>query len=308
MPTYPFLQVDAFTERPLAGNPCAILFDTEDLDEATMLAIAREMNLSETSFVRRSSVADFGARYFTPAGEIPLAGHPTIATVHALVETGRLPWRGEAVTVTLELAAGVIAVDLRLERGRLWIVMNQPKPTFLSCYRPEEILPVFHLTAADVMPDLPLQTVSTGTPQLMVPLKSLEELRRVQVDLAAYQALRQRADFFSVHLFCLQGVEVGQTFARHIVAPPDVLEDPFTGSATGAMAAYLWHYGLLSQPAFIAEQGHWLGRPGQARVEVVGPPQDIQAVRVGGTAVTVLNGELKLPAHPDFRGGNDGRI
>src|SRR6476619_3627785 len=94
MPTFPFMQVDAFTDRPLGGNPCAIVFDADTLDAATMLAIAREMNLSETSFVVRSSVADVGARYFTPAEEIPMAGHPTIATIFALAETGRLALTG----------------------------------------------------------------------------------------------------------------------------------------------------------------------------------------------------------------------
>jgi trans-2,3-dihydro-3-hydroxyanthranilate isomerase len=101
MSTYPFMQVDAFTNRPLGGNPCAILFDTDDLDDETMLAIAREMNLSETSFVRQSSVADFGARYFTPGGEIPMAGHPTIATTFALVETGRMTLTGDQTTIHL---------------------------------------------------------------------------------------------------------------------------------------------------------------------------------------------------------------
>lgn len=291
MRTYPFLQVDAFTKQPLAGNPCAILLDADDLDEATMLAIAREMNLSETAFVRRSAQADFGVRYFTPAGEIPLAGHPTIATVHALLETGR----HQATTVTLELPVGIISVEVCPENNRQWIIMNQPKPLFLKCYPAEEILPIFGLSVYDALPEAPLQTVSTGTPQLMIPLNSLDALQRIRLDLAAYQELRQRADFFSVHLFCLSGVEQGQTFARHFVAPPDVLEDPFTGSATGGMAAYLWHYGLLAHPTFLAEQGHWLKRPGQARVEVIGPPDDIQAVRVGGEAVTVLTGTLTIP-------------
>ena len=90
MPSYPFMQVDAFTTTPLQGNPCAIVFDADDLSDDMRLAIAREMNLSETSFVVRSDVADFGARYFTPAEEIPLAGHPTIATVFALIDAGRL--------------------------------------------------------------------------------------------------------------------------------------------------------------------------------------------------------------------------
>jgi trans-2,3-dihydro-3-hydroxyanthranilate isomerase len=93
-------------DRPLSGNPCAVVFDADALDDATMLAIAGEMHLSETAFVRRSAVADFAARYFTPAEEIPLAGHPTIATIFALVESGRLPLTGNHTTVSLEPGMG----------------------------------------------------------------------------------------------------------------------------------------------------------------------------------------------------------
>ena len=137
MPTYPFYQVDAFTDRPLSGNPCAVILDADDLDDATMLAIAREMNLSETAFVRRSAIADFGVRYFTPAEEIPLAGHPTIATTFALVDSGRLKLSAEHTTIQLELKHGPIPVEiyarkLRSER----IVMTQRKPQFLSTTRP----------------------------------------------------------------------------------------------------------------------------------------------------------------------------
>ena len=296
MPAYPFMQVDAFTDHPLGGNPCAIVFDADSLDDATMLAIAREMNLSETAFVRRSQVADFGVRYFTPAEEIPLAGHPTIATTFALVDSGRLKLAGERTSITLELRVGPIPVDIYAPGGKVkHIVMTQKKPQYLRTYTGAEVLPAFNLYPEDALPGAPIQTVSTGTPQLMIPLRDQAALRRAGLNVAAYTALRQQADFFSPHLFCLGGVtSQGQTFARHFSPPPDVLEDPFTGSATGGMAAYLWRYGLIDSPTFTAEQGHWMNRPGQGVVEVVGPPQDIQTVKVGGGAVTVLRGALEL--------------
>jgi len=296
MATYPFMQVDAFTTIPLQGNPCAIVFEADNLDDEAMLQIAREMNLSETSFVKRSEVADFRAQYFTPSGEIPLAGHPTIATVFALVDSGRLTLSGDHTTIKLELTAGVIPVGIRSSHGEIRkITMSQKRPAFRATYSPEEVLPVFGLAPSEALPDAPVQTVSTGTPQLMVPLKGLEALRRAQIDIEAYNRLRQRGDFRSTHLFCLEGVtEAGDTFARHLDSPPDPVEDPFTGSATGGMAAYLWRYGMLEAPAFVAEQGHWMGRPGQAHVEVIGPRENIQTVRVGGSAVTVLKGELAV--------------
>jgi trans-2,3-dihydro-3-hydroxyanthranilate isomerase len=292
MSTYPFMQVDAFSERPLAGNPCAIVFEADDLDETTMQAIAQEMNLSEAAFVLRSTVADVRARYFTPEEEIPLAGHPTIATVFALFETGRLVLEGERTTIQLELRDGPIPVEVVARAGRVErVVMTQRKPQFLATYEAADVLPVWGLPPEVALPGVPIQTVSTGTPQLMVPLASLDDLRRLNLDDAAYRRLRAAADFFSVHLFCLQGATpAGQTFARHLVP----FEDPFTGSATGGMGAYLWRYGLIQEPTFVAEQGHWMGRPGQATVEVVGPREEIETVRVGGSAVTILRGELSI--------------
>lgn len=292
----PFMQVDAFTSTPLQGNPCAVIFEADGLAEEQMLAVAREMNLSETAFVLASEQADVRARYFTPAAEIPLAGHPTIATLYALVETGRLPVADGATTVRLELEAGVIPVEVQVEKGRArQVIMSQLRPQFLASYAPAEVLPAFGMEPEAARADLPLQTVSTGTPQLMVPLREQEALRRAQIDPPAYRALKEKADFFSVHLFCMQGfTPAGATSARHLGLPPEPPEDPFTGSATGNMGAYLWRYGLLREPFFVAEQGHWMHRPGQATVEVVGPRHDISTVRVGGEAVAVLDGELRL--------------
>ena len=297
MPTFPLMQVDAFTTQRLAGNPCAVLFDADSLTDEAMLAIAQEMNLAETAFVMLSDKADFRARYFTPALEIPLAGHPTIATVHALVESGRLPLRDDNTEFTLELQAGVIPIEIIAKQGIIQrIIMTQNKPIFMKKYEPDEILPLFGLKSHDLhTPQSVIQTVSTGTPQLMIPLKDLDSLKCAQMDIPAFISFRKQSDFYSAHLFCLSGVTPsGDTFARHLDAPPDLLEDPFTGSATGGMATYLWHYGMIEQPNFVAEQGHWLNRPGQATVELVGPPEDIHSVKVGGQAITVVRGEIIL--------------
>jgi trans-2,3-dihydro-3-hydroxyanthranilate isomerase len=173
--------------------------------------------------------------------------------------------------------------------------MTQKTPRFLNTYPAEETLAVFGLGPEDALPGVPIQTVSTGTPQLMLALRNHEALRRARVDVAAYEALRARADFFSPHLFCLGGATAaGHTFARHYGSPPDLMEDPFTGSATGGMAAFLYHYGLIEQSMFIAEQGHWMHRPGQAFVEVVGPREAISGVKVGGGAAAVVRGTLDL--------------
>ncbi|KAA3619430.1 MAG: PhzF family phenazine biosynthesis protein [Calditrichaeota bacterium] len=295
MPVLPLLQIDAFTTEPLSGNPCAVIFDADELSVEMMQKIAREMNLSETAFVMASDNADFRARYFTPVEEIPLAGHPTIATTHALVESGRFPFSGGSKIMQLELQVGIIPVKISGQSAQEAIyTMSQKKPQFLKSWQPEQVCPAFGLTAADLLPDVPIQTVSTGTPQLMIPVKNQHILHAIELDIPRYIELRANGDFFSTHIFCLPGLEKGQTFARHFVTPPDLIEDPFTGSATGGMGAYLWHYGIIDSPIFVAEQGHWMGRPGRAQVEVIGQRSDIETVKVGGPAKTVVRGELLL--------------
>jgi trans-2,3-dihydro-3-hydroxyanthranilate isomerase len=291
----PFHWVDAFTTRALGGNPCAVVLDADSLSPEKMQAFAHEMGLSETAFVLKSKKADFRARYFTPEREIPLAGHPTIATIHTLIDAGRIAKSGAGTRISLELEAGVIPVDIRFDSlypGSPRITMSQLAPKFLRTYDPEIVLSAFGLKKEDVLPALPIQTVSTGSTFLMIPLKNQEALKRMEMDRKRFRALREGSDFFSAHLFCLQGVTAdATTFARHPGLPPDTLEDPFTGSATGCMGAYLWKYGLIREPRFVAEQGHWMGRPGQAEVEVVGSSDAIETVRVGGRAVTIIRGE-----------------
>lgn len=297
MQALPIIQVDSFTTTVFGGNPCAVVFEADGLAPATMQAIAREMNLSETAFVLESSKADFRARYFTPADEIPMAGHPTISTIYGLLSTGRLRRDGGAQRLTLELQAGVIEVEVTDgEAERPLITMTQLPPEFLREYDPAEVLPAFGLAPDDLLPEMPIATVSTGTAQLMIPLRDPAALRRMAVDQGRFQQLRDGGDFFSVHLFVTEGAtDAGDTFARHFAPPPDLFEDPFTGSATGGMAAYLWRHGLVGSPRFTAEQGHWMKRPGRAEVEVLGPPDDIRGVRVGGYAVEVMEGMILAP-------------
>lgn len=297
-----FLQIDAFTTKPYQGNPCAVVLEAGSLSTAAMQAIASEMNLSETAFVMSSESADFRARYFTPAEEIPLAGHPTIATIFALIKTGIVRLRN-GQKIFLELEAGIVPVEISHDQnGRLLINMTQLRPRFMREYHAAEVLPAFGLQEGDAIKDIPIMTVSTSTPQLIIPLNSLEALKEARLVIDLYTDLHARGDFFSPHLFVLEGfTERGATFARHFGMPPDTYEDPFTGSATGGMAAYLWHHHLIDHPKFIAEQGHFMRRPGEALVEVVGSHDAIESVKVGGNAVEVLKGELIIP--PDGESG-----
>lgn len=283
MKKYQFMQVDVFTQVPLEGNPCAVVFDADDLNDEKMLAIAREMNLSETAFVKKSRNADFRVHFFTPREEIPLAGHPTVATVHSLVETGRIKFKSELISVLLELTAGTIRVDIEPAANGSLVTMYQLKPQFLRVYPAKEVMPLFGLKESDWNEGSPIQTVSTGTPMLMVPVATLDALKRAELSVSEYVNYKSQGDFFSPHLFCLQGLsEQADTFARHFGIPPDTYEDSFTGSASGCMLAYMWHHRLINKKRITAQQGHWMQRPGQAQLEVVGEPDCIETVKLIG--------------------------
>jgi PhzF family phenazine biosynthesis protein len=283
--------VDAFTDRPLAGNPCAVVFDADDLDTETRIAFTRETRLSECSFLVASDKADFGARYYLASGEIKLAGHPTIATCVALDRAGLL---GERARFTLEVGAGVIGIEVERSGALPVFTMTQYAPTFGESHAPETIAPLYGLDPSHIvgMPG----TVSTGGPHFCVTvLRDLDALGRAVLDVPALVARRPHVDYWEPFLCVLSGfTEAGNTASRLLLTPPEPAEDPFTGSATGSMAAYLWRNGLIASPRFIAEQGHLMGRPGAARVEVIGPPEAISGVRVGGSGGVLMEGMVHL--------------
>jgi trans-2,3-dihydro-3-hydroxyanthranilate isomerase len=293
MSSLPFYWIDAFTDKKLGGNPCAVLLNTENLSAQTMQMIAKEMTISETSFIRRSKTADFGARYFTPQRELPFAGHPTIATVCALIEAGLLK---DKTKVTLELPAGIIPIEISKKAELPEITMSQLSPKFLRTYDPQDIMAIYGLKRSDLIENVPIQTVSTGSPILMIPISNLNALQSLHYeDANRYTHLKAQGDFLYAHHFCLEGVtSTGQTFARGLGEPPDGLEDPFTGSSTGCMGAYLWKYSLIENPNFVAEQGHWMNRPGHAKVSVIGNRDAIETVRVSGQGVTIIRGHIEV--------------
>lgn len=284
------LWVDAFTDVPMEGNPCAVVFDADDLRVEQRVAFVRETRLSEGAFVVRSDQADFGVRYYTAAGEILMAGHPTIATAAALDAAGML---GGRAAFTLELGAGVLPVEVGRNGQRPLYTMTQFAPRFGRIYPKTAVARLIGLHPRDI--EGKPQTVSTGTAFLLVRLKTPEALLRARLDIEAMKEFRKTADFREPYLCVTEGfTREGATSARLMLTPPEPAEDPFTGAATGCMAAWLWQTGAVSQPRFVAEQGHPMGRPGRAEVEVLGPPGAIEGVRVGGSAVVLMDGRLRF--------------
>ncbi len=290
---YEIVQVDAFTSRPLEGNACAVLPDARGLDDTMMQRIARENNLSETAYVFPGERSDFRVRYFTPYSEIPMAGHPTVATVHALCELGTIG--ADRADVTLEMPAGIIPVRIEREHPKTRYVMRQLAPIFLRKYPRELFAQALDLGEDDFLDDHPLpQTVSTGTPQLMIALRNSDALGRARPDLRKLFGDVEGKDYFSVHIFAREEKDGVKLISRHFADFGGIVEDPFTGSASGGMAAYCAHYGLIEERSYRIAQGDHVGRPGRGYISVIGNDDATLAVEVGGEAVTVLRGTLSL--------------
>lgn len=290
---YEVIQVDAFASKPLEGNPCAVLPDARGLDDALMQRIAREMNLSETAYVFPGERTDFRVRYFTPCSEIPMAGHPTVATVHTLCELGIIG--ADRASVTLEMPAGIVPVRIEREHPKTRYVMRQLAPKFLQKYPRELLAQALDLGEDDFLDDHPLpQTVSTGTPQLMIALRDAAALARTRPDVRKLFSDVDGKDYFSVHVFAREDKDGVKLVSRHFADFGGIVEDPFTGSASGGMAAYCAHYGLIEERSYMIAQGDHVGRPGRGYIRVIGEGDAIEAVEVGGEAVTVLRGTLSL--------------
>ena len=294
MASYRFDWVDAFTDRAFGGNGCAVLHDAAGLDDETCKAVVRETSLVECTFVGPSARADWHVRYFVARAEIPFAGHPTIATVASLIDRGLVA--GEAVT--LETGAGLVACTIDRAGALPVIEMTQVAPVFGAELPAEVVAAAGGLAPEDIA--APPQVVSTGLPFCIALLRDHEALRRVALDpdgMRDFKALAGAGEpqASEPYWVVLGGAtDAGDTFARLLLEPPSPAEDSFTGSATGAAAAWLWRHGFIDSPAYTAEQGHWMGRPGSAAVEVLGPPDAITGVKVAGTGYVLMRGEVAL--------------
>jgi PhzF family phenazine biosynthesis protein len=294
---YEFDWVDAFTSSPFGGNGCVVVHGAAGLSIDDRLALVRETSLSECAYLVGSDRADFGARYYLADKEILMAGHPTVATVVSLVERGLVDLSSGRAEFTLEVGAGVLPIAVEAGPTGPIVTMTQPAPVFGATHDPARIAAMYGLEAGDVV-STP-QIVSTGTPFCIVVLRDKHALRRAKLHPEAWEVLNPpgtaRGDLVEPFLVTLGGeTPAGDTFSRLLLPAPMPPEDPFTGSATGCMAAYLWHHGLIERAGFIAEQGHWMGRPGAAQVEVLGPRDAPTGVKVGGPGKVIMRGELLL--------------
>jgi trans-2,3-dihydro-3-hydroxyanthranilate isomerase len=283
----PFYQVDVFSDELFGGNPLAVFLRGEDFKEVQFQQVAKEMNLSETTFVLPSSHpdADFDVRIFTPEKEIPFAGHPTLGTAFVLRYTGLVP--STQNNLRLNFKSGIIPVDLQKD-SKVFMTQQQGK-ILRTFHNPEEIVKVLGLTINNLEPDLPIQIASTGFPALLVPINSLRAMQRIVLNLTLLKVLMEEAGVDMIYPFTRQTQNENSSIHARGFAPfIGIPEDPATGSVAGALGYYL-NYKSLAEINIIIEQGYEINRPGLIFVTVDGAK-----IRVGGKIRMVFKAFLYL--------------
>jgi len=275
-----FKQVDVFTKLPFLGNPVAVVIGADGLDTEAMQRIARWTNLSETTFLEKSERADYRVRIFTPLAELPFAGHPTLGTAHAALESGFVSSKSK---LTQECKAGII--DLSVEDGRIFL---KGPPAKIAPWKGEAGAKLVGEGAR----------VDVGPVWLVGEMADANALAGYAPDLASIARLSLDAKATGLTLFAKAGDGIAALHLRTFAPAHGIAEDPVCGSCNVAVAAFLHEKNLLEKfgNPYVARQGMQLGRDGRIYVRV-----EAGAVWVGGDCVTCIEGELKSGSGTDFR-------
>lgn len=310
MKSYRFVQVDVFTDRAFTGNPLAVFPEAAGLSDERMMQIAREMNLSETVFVLESEKKEAlrRLRIFTPAREIPFAGHPIAGTWNVLAREGLVPvpdggsgWQ----QIHHEVGIGVLPVDIEFAGGKpVQVFLTQGKFEIIEeiddLSQQDELARALGLAREDLDDTLPIQVITTGLSCLAVPVRSLAALKRCRVNSTLLSEIYTSRGGTGCHAFTRETLEKGESRAHaRFFAPADnIAEDPATGSACGALGGYLLYHGATStEPVagrhkFVIEQGDFMHRPSRINIDVQGTKGNVEEVRVGGPSVLVAEGRV----------------
>jgi trans-2,3-dihydro-3-hydroxyanthranilate isomerase len=306
-----YLHLDVFTDRPFEGNQLAVFPEPRGLTPAQMQTIAREMNFSESTFIfPPEKGGDFRMRIFTPGEELPMAGHPTIGSTFALAAEGAIA-RGRPEFV-FELGVGPTPVSLEWgDAGLSFAWMTQPLPAFGAIVADRAALATaVGLKEADLAPGLPVQAVSCGVPFLFAPIASRRAVDSIAIDRRALASCCTAAGLDELPVFFYTpepadaaGPKAGATaptettYSRMLAPGFGISEDPATGGASGPLGCYLLHHGVVGPDAaqsMLSLQGVAMKRPSRIYISIDTRDGVISRVKVGGRAVLVGHGELKI--------------
>src|SRR5256885_701577 len=293
--------VDVFTDRAFSGNPLAVFLDGKGMSDGLMQAIAKEFNLSETTFVLppQNPANDFRVRIFTPADELPMARHPIVGTTFVLTRAVLVRPGTGRTTITLEEGVGPIPVAIDWKNSKpSFIEMQQPLPEFGSPIEDRTaIAEMLSLEPEAIRDDLPIQVVSCGVPFLFVPVKTLEAIRRIRFRIDVAERLKTPAG--NTFVFTMETEFPSSGVQSRMLAPLlGVPEDAATGGASGPLGCYLVRHRVLAsndELRVVSEQGIEMGRPSFLHIRIRHAGDKITAVHVGGSCCYMGSGQLELP-------------
>jgi trans-2,3-dihydro-3-hydroxyanthranilate isomerase len=299
MQKYSYHLVDVFTDQPFGGNQLAVFLSGQHLTAEQMQRIARELNLSETTFVlpAKDDANDFWVRIFTPSIEMQIAGHPTVGTAYVLAKEGFIDADEDedSVTVKFEEGVGVIPVKLEFSDGIPSIItMFQPIPRFDKVYENRDfIAQMLSISADDLLSNYPVRNLYNGQTFTYIPVKSLDVIKRVKLHLDLWEQhyAEAPAKLSGVFVFTPETERPDSYVHSRMFAPPlGIPEDPATGAASGPLGCYLVKYGLAPAGHIIGEQGFEMGRPSIIHITIEQMGEDFTLVGVGGQSVAVGEG------------------
>jgi len=272
-----FKQVDVFTDRPFLGNPVAVVIGGEDLDAAAMQAIACWTNLSETTFLLKSSKADYRLRIFTPKHELPFAGHPTIGSAHAALESGFV---GKKKKLVQECGAGLIELSVE-DDGRIFL--KGPPAKIQKMERQIPSIPL--VPGGDVI------KVDVGPVWVVGEMRDARALADLKPDMTALAEWSLSLGVSGATVFAASGESASAIHVRSFAPAHSIPEDPVCGSGNLSVAVFLKEHHLLERfgRTYVARQGMQLGRDGRVSVRVG------ESIEIGGHAVTCVDGTLAPP-------------
>lgn len=298
-----YVIADVFTDRQFGGNQLAVFYEAEGIDSATMQNIARETNYSETTFLLPPERGgDFRLRIFTPQRELPFAGHPIVGTANVIVTRRMKEWSDPLTSVTLETGAGDILVRVRTSGGEAGHTeMNQPLPQVKARFADiERFARALSIDQSEIAKtELPIEAIHNGITTVVVPVASIETVRKIKIDTGAIESICEELDAETVTVFTRETINQSSTAHCRVFAPAaGVAEDAATGSANGPLGFYIVRHRLVDvQPTtrIISEQGYEMNRPSTLYIEVDSDRDAITGVRVGGGVVICGQGEIFLP-------------
>jgi PhzF family phenazine biosynthesis protein len=292
--------IDTFTKVPHSGNPAAVVFDADDLSDAQMLSVAKEMNLAETAFILKpkSKKADVKIRWFTPLGELTMSGHATIASLFALAEDGafNMTKLGEH-HLSVETNDGILPAKIEKKKDSIYVSLRFTPPDFEKAVQYKvDLIRMLNVSVNEFDPMLTIQRNGF----LFAPLKRLHTLFNMKPNIDAIYSFLSKRDFEGLCAFTTETIDRNSLVHSRVFAPHvGIDEDPVTGFTHCSLALYLHEKELIPSKngrfLFQAEQGDVVGRKGRLDVEVVTEDERPIGIVIGGYAITVLEGELRLP-------------